>query len=388
MPWKETCVMDQREAFIADWLARSATIKGLCERYGISRKTGSKWVQRFYDGGLPGLIDRSRKPLRIPHKVGPDVVAAIVDARRLHPLWGPKKLRAWLERKAPGMRLPAPSTIGLLLKERGLVAERRKRLRTPRPSEPLSAATAPNVTWCTDFKGCFRVDGKYCHPLTISDAFTRYLLCVQAVGAEREEFVQPQFERVFREYGLPLRMRSDNGAPFASRTLGGLSRLSVWWIRLGITPERIEPGCPQQNGRHERMHRTLKAETARPPRSDALAQQVAFDEFRRCYNEERPHEALGNATPASVYRPSLRPFPATLPDPEYPGDFLVRRVYKNGLLRVFGGYAVLSAVLIDEAVGIEAVDDGRWRIWFGPIYLGLVSEEGKGKLEFLKNLAV
>ena len=385
VPWKETCVMDQREAFVSDWLARKSTLSALCEGYGISRKTGSKWVQRFYEGGRGGLVDRSRRPLRIPHRVTAEVAEAVVGARKKHPLWGPKKLRAWLERKDPDTSWPAPSTIGLLLKERGLIAERRKRLRTPRSSEPLSAATEPNITWCTDFKGCFRVDGKYCHPLTISDGFSRYLLCVQAVKAEKAEFVMPQFERVFREYGLPLRMRSDNGAPFASKAVGGLSRLSVWWIKLGITPERIDPGSPQQNGRHERMHRTLKDATARPPRDDAAAQQRAFDEFRECYNQERPHEALANQTPASVYRPSTRPFPVELSDPEYPNVFEVRRTNKKGLMNLFGGYALLSAVLADEVIGIEAVDDGRWRLWFGPIYLGLLSKEGRGRLEFLKN---
>jgi transposase InsO family protein len=377
--------MDQREAFIADWLARRSTLGALCEDYGISRKTGSKWVQRFYDGGLSGLVDRSRRPLVIPHRVSEEIAERIIRARQEHRLWGPKKLKAWLEQRDSDTVWPAPSTIGLLLKERGLIPERRKRLRTPRASEPLSAATAPNATWCTDFKGCFRVGGKYCHPLTISDAFSRYLLCVQTVAAEREELVMPVFETVFREYGLPLRMRSDNGAPFASRSIGGLSRLSVWWIRLGITPERIEPGCPQQNGRHERMHRTLKSETAQPPRANAEAQQEAFDEFRRCFNEERPHEALGNRTPISVYQPSSRSFPDTLSDPEYPEGFDIQRVGRQGKINLFGGSAVLSRVLIGQAIGIESVDDGRWRLWFGPVYLGLLSKVGKARLEFLKN---
>lgn len=385
MPWKETCVMDQREAFISDWLARRTTLTELCCRYGISRKTGTKWVQRFYEGGLPGLVDHSRRPQRIAHAVTPAVAQAIIEARMRHPLWGPQKLRSWLKQRDPAHDWPAHSTIGLLLKKQGLVPERRRRLRTPRLSEPLSAAQEPNVTWCTDFKGCFRVAGRYCHPLTISDAFSRYLLCVQSLEAERTEFVQPEFERVFREYGLPLRIRSDNGAPFASRAVGGLSKLSVWWIRLGITPERIDPGCPQQNGRHERMHRTLKAETARPPKDDAAAQQQAFDEFRRCYNDERPHEALANATPASVYRPSPRPFPELLPDPMYPPLFDVRRAYKDGMLALFGGYACLSPALGLQAIGIETVDDDRWRLWFGPVYLGVLSKVAKGRLEFLRN---
>jgi putative transposase len=377
--------MDQREAFIDEWLARRATLGEICGRFGISRKTGNKWIQRFYDGGRGELVDRSRRPFRIAGKVTDEVADRVVDARKRHPLWGPKKLRAWLERANPGEAWPAPSTIGLLLKRRGLIGERRKRLRTPRSSEPLAAATAPNVIWCTDFKGCFRVDGKYCHPLTISDGFSRYLLCVQSLAAEREELVKPCYEATFREYGLPLRMRSDNGAPFASKAPGGLSRLSVWWIKLGITPERIDPGSPEQNGRHERMHRTLKDETARPPRSDASAQQRAFDEFRRSYNQERPHEALGNLTPASVYVASSRRFPEKVADPEYPEDFLIKRVHRNIKMSVFGGAVLLSPVLCGEAVGIELVDDDRWRLWFGPVYLGLLSKEGKGNLEFLKN---
>jgi putative transposase len=378
--------MDEREAFIEEWLARRMTMSELCERYGISRKTGSKWAQRFYDGGRSALVDRSRRPFRIARKVSADAAEAVVRVRKAHPLWGPKKLHAYLELKEPQQQWPAPSTIGALLKERGLIPERRKRLRTPRATEPLSLATEPNATWCTDFKGCFRVEGKYCHPLTISDGYSRYLLCVQSVEAEREELVKPHYEATFREYGLPLRMRSDNGSPFASKAIAGLSRLSVWWIKLGITPERIDPGCPQQNGRHERMHRTMKAETARPPRSSASAQQQAFDEFRSCYNVERPHEALGNKTPASVYRPSTRRFPDSLQDPNYPESFDAHRVNKKGLVKIFGSYIVISAVLANETVGFELVDDDRWRLWFGPIYLGLVSREVKGKLELLKNL--
>lgn len=385
MPWKETYVMDQRESFIADWLAHRTTLSELCTQYEISRKTGTKWVQRFYEGGLPGLIDRSRRPHHIAHEMKSAVEEEIIKVRLCHPLWGPKKLRSWLLQHEPDQAWPAPSTIGLLLQKKGLIPERRKRFRTPRASEPLSNAREPNDTWCTDFKGCFRVAGKYCHPLTISDAYTRYLLCVQSVDAEREEFVRPVFEKVFREYGLPLRIRSDNGSPFASRTIGGLSKLSVWWIRLGITPERIDPGCPQQNGRHERMHRTLKAETATPPRKNEIAQQTAFDDFRTCYNQERPHEALGNVVPGSIYHASSRTFPDRLLDPMYPLGFEVRRVHKGGMLAVFGGYAILSLVLIDQAVGIEAVEDNRWRLWFGPIYLGLLSNTGKQRLEFLRN---
>jgi putative transposase len=332
VPWKETNVMDLREQFIEDWLRRTTSISELCERYEVSRKTGGKWIQRYHEGGRSGLVDRSRRPHHIANRVEPRIEEEVLKQRKLHPLWGPKKLRAWLDEHYPNDRWPAESTIGALLKERGLIGERRKRQRTPHGSEPLSAPREANELWATDFKGCFRVGGKYTHPLTISDGCTRFLIRVQSLLSERTDLVKPEFEAAFREYGLPLRIRSDNGAPFASRSIAGLSELSVWWIKLGITPERIVPGKPQQNGRHERMHKTLKAETASPPRTDTEAQQQAFDEFRRCYNEERPHEALGQRTPASLYSPSPRSFPATLHDPEYPNEFEVRQISGTGNL--------------------------------------------------------
>jgi transposase InsO family protein len=332
------------------------------------------------------LADRSRRPLHVPQAVSEEVAAAVVAARKQHPLWGPRKLRAFLAERAPQQHWPAASTIGLLLKERGLIPERRRRIRTPMPTQPLAAATEANVVWCTDFKGCFRVGGQYCHPLTISDAFSRYLLRVQSVEAERFEHVQPVFEAAFREYGMPWRIRSDNGAPFASKALGGLSRLSVWWVRLGITPERIVPGHPEQNGRHERMHRTLKDQTAKPACSSSELQQGAFDAFRQEYNHERPHEALAQKTPASRYEPSRRAFPERLGDPEYPPEFELRRIGENAQLRFHGAHLSLSEVLAGQEVGIEEVSDGRWQLWFGPIYLGTITAAGKGRLELHRNV--
>jgi transposase InsO family protein len=292
-----------------------------------------------------------------------------------------------LAQRTPAQAWPAASTIGAILQRAGLVVARRRRRRTPYATQPLAAATAPNVVWCADFKGHFRVGGRYCFPLTITDAFSRFLVRCQGLTTERLGPTRAGFEAAFREYGLPLRMRTDNGSPFASRAVGGLSQLAIWWIKLGITPERIRPGHPEENGRHERMHRTLKDAVARPPRSEATAQQAAFDAFRLEYNTERPHEALGQQTPASRYIASPRALPATLADPAYPADFAVRRVHPNGTVKWVGTYAVLGAVLAGEAVGLEPVSDGAWQVWFGPIYLGLLRELGKHRVEFRRNVA-
>lgn len=385
MPWKETQAVDERRKFIEEWLRRRAPMAQLAAEFGVSRKTAYKWAERYHQGGLAGLVDASRAPHTRPQQVDEATAKKIVELRQRHPFWGPKKLRAWLEQHAPEIRWPAVSTMGELLKARGLVEERRKRRRTPLSTQPLAAATESNIVWSADFKGQFKVGGRYCYPLTISDNFSRFLLAVDGVDDEREPTVKPIFERVFRDDGLPLRMRTDNGPPFASKAIGGLSRLSVWWVKLGITPERIEPGQPQQNGRHERMHRTLKAQTARPPRPTREAQQAAFDEFRGVYNAERPHEALQQRPPASVYQRSMRVWSGEVNDPDYPNDFLVRRVSKSGELRWGGVTTYIATVLAGEAIGIEDVDDGVAQLWFGPIYLGTMTQLGKEKVELLPN---
>ncbi len=334
---------------------------------------------------MPALVDRSRAPRLHPQATPAPVVARLVELRKRFPTWGPKKLRAWLMVREPEQYWPSESTIGALLKREGLVQPRPKRRRTPYATQPLAAATDPNYVWCADFKGAFRVGGKYCHPLTITDACSRYLIRCEAFDGEQYEPTRAVFESAFREYGKPLRIRTDNGSPFASKAPGGLSRLSVWWVKLGILPERIEPGKPQQNGRHERMHRTLKQETARPAHPTKAEQQAAFDSFRVEYNNERPHEALGQQTPASRYEPSQ--WPLTEPeDPIYPDDFEVRRVHKEGTMRWRYGKLNVSAVLAHEVVGLEPLDNGHWQLWFGPIYLGLLKEGAKSKHQLIKNL--
>jgi putative transposase len=387
VPWKVESVVDARCAFIKDWLRRrhEAAFAVICAAHGISRQLGYKWVERFLDGGLANLVDRSRAPVHRPQTTPEEVVDRVVAVRQRFPHYGPRKIRTTLQTLHPTVHWPAPSTIGDLLKSRGLVTERKRRRRTPASTQPLAAATAPNTVWSADYKGTFKVAGRWCHPLTITDNASRYLLCVHGVDSESEELAWPVFERTFHEYGLPWRIRTDNGSPFATRGLAGLSRLSVRWTRLGIVHERIEPGKPQQNGRHERMHRTLKAHVARPPKPTAVEQQHAFDEFRAHYNQERPHEGIGQKTPGSLYRPSFRPMPDDLPDPDYPDDFVVRRTYENGGLCWNAQVLILGAVLRREAIGIEPIEDGLQRLWFGHVYLGELREKRRGVNDFIAN---
>jgi len=377
VPWKDVLAVEERSRFVMEYLRRTVPMALLCGTYGISRKTGYKWVERFRAEGERGLEERSRAPHGHSKAIAPEVEAAIVEARGAHPWWGPRKLLVWLSRERPELLLPAASTAGEILKAHGLVTGRRKRARAPRRTEPFGDCDRPNATWCADYKGEFRVgSGETCYPLTITDAHSRYLLCCEGLSATSEREARPVFERTFREYGLPDRMRTDGGSPFASRAPGGLSRLSVWWIKLGIEPERTRPGKPQDNGRHERMHLTLKQETALPPRSSEVEQQSAFDGFRQEYNEVRPHEALGQRTPASVYVPSPRPYPETLPEMAYPTSFAVRAVRTAGEIKWRNELVFVSEALVGELVGIEDVDEGIWRVHFGPRVLGLLDYEG------------
>ena len=376
MPWKETCAMDQRMRFAVECGVGELPVRVLCRKYGISPKTAYKWLHRADELGLEeGLKDRSRAPHHHPNQVPRELEKMIVARRLAHPTWGPRKLRALLGRQDGRRHWPAASTIGEVLKRHNLVDPRKRRRRTPPYGEPFASARQPNDVWCGDFKGWFRTgDGRRCDPLTISDAASRYLLCCQAMEATNFGSVQPMFEAVFKEYGLPWAIRTDNGAPFASRAVKGLSRLSLWWLRLGILPERIDAGHPEQNGRHERMHLTLKTETARPPRRSLLAQQRRFNGFRKEFNELRPHEALGMQTPASRYGPSSRPFPRRLPEWEYPLDMTVRQISGGGRFRWHCRNVFASHVLEGAAVGLRPLDGRYWQVWVGPLELGILDE--------------
>jgi transposase InsO family protein len=386
MPWKEHRTVDRREAFVRARLKGEQTMAELCREFGVSRKTGYKWEQRFLDGGMPNLIDRASRPHVFSRITPAELVQRIVAVRQAHSTWGPKKIAQKLRREDPTLMLPVISTIAAILKREGLIQPRRPRRRTPQSTFPLAAATSPNVVWCTDFKGKFRVDRKYCYPLTITDACSRYVLRCEPLEAERIEVSKEIFAAAFQEFGLPMRMRSDNGRPFATTAIGGLSTLSIWWIKLGILPERITPGCPQQNGRHERMHRTLKAEVASPPRDDWQAQKQALEAWRYEFNHVRPHEALDMQTPASRYEHSSRKYDAQVGDPEYPGHFETRRVSSHGWIKVREQVIVLSKVLCRECVGLEPIEDGLWHLWFGPIFLGRLRQLGRSKFYIQKEI--
>jgi putative transposase len=377
MPWNETCVMDERVLFIAGWLKGELPMSVLCQQFGISRKTGYKWLERYRADPESGLADRSRAPRRCPWAIEAEIAAMIVAMRRRRPYWGPRKLRVALERGHPDLAWPAASTIGDLLRREGLSEPRRRRRAAVPPSRPFRDVQAANDVWCADFKGWFRTtDGVRCDPLTISDAHSRYLLECRIV-APTQDGVRPRFIHAFREFGLPLSIRTDNGTPFASAGAGGLSRLSVEWLKLGITVERIAPGQPQQNGRHERMHRTLKSETSRPPAASARRQQIRFDRFRHDYNHERPHEALAQQTPAAYYRPSSRPYPERLPEPWYDAEHAVRRVRSTGEIKWGGDFVFISEVLSGELVGIAETANGDWLVRFLEVDLGVIERKTK-----------
>lgn len=370
MPWHGVSPMDLRRLFVRAHTVGSGSMTELCEHFGISRKTGYKWVERAAHGGLAALVDQSRRPQQSPRATAPALIDALCAARRRHPTWGARKLLARLRREHPHARWPAPSTAAALLQGRGLVRTARRRRRGHAPSAPVTVATQANEVWTTDFKGEFRLgDRTYCYPLTLRDLHSRVVLRCDALPEKSGRRVRPCFERAFRDYGLPARIRSDNGGPFAAPGLTRLSHLSVWWLRLGIYPERITPGHPEQNGAHEQFHRVLKAETARPPAAHRAAQQRRFRRFCQEYNTARPHEALQDQTPASVYTPSPRPFPDRLPPLEYPGHWEVRRVARTGQVSWAGHPVYLTEVLGGEDVAFEEVDDGVWLLHFATIRL-------------------
>jgi putative transposase len=375
MPWSHTSPMDQKTPFIADYLRDRLSMTELCAFYGVSRKTGYTWIDRDLTHGPQGLEERSRRPSTSPRHTPDYVVAAILEARQRHPSWGAKKLVSILSTRHPRWPWPARSTVCDILSRNGLVPKKRKRRTIGHPGKPISHIGAPNEVWSADFKGHFKTgDGRYGYPLTIADGDRRFLLGCQALPSTSVAEAKPVFTRVVKEFGLPKRIRTDNGVPFATNTLARLSQLSAWWVRLGILPEFIEPGKPQQNGRHERRHRTLKAETTRPPAANLRAPQRKFNHFRAEFNYERPHEALDRRTPAACYEPSHRPMPHTRPPLEYPDRFEVRYVSANGGIRWNSQWVNVSITCAGEYVGLEEIDDGIWNVYFGPLKLGRLLE--------------
>lgn len=369
MPWKEIRVEQQR-LLVIQGHSEGASITELAEMFEVSRKTIYKWLERYQQQGPTGLVDRSRRPLHSPNQVSGEVERAIVEARQRWK-WGPGKLRVKLRESDPERQWPAVSTIAAVLQAQGLVVSRRRRARTPVQRPPYASPEQPNDVWCADFKGWFRTgDGTRVDPLTITDACSRYLLRCQIVARTNHEFARAVFEAAFREFGLPAVIHTDNGVPFASVAPGGLSPLSLWFVKLGIVPERSRPGSPQDNGRHERMHRTLKQATAQPPSATARLQQQAFHEFQREYNQERPHEALGELTPQACYAASPRCYPRRVPQLEYGDELSVRRVSQQGSVKWNGERTFISEVFGHEDVGLKQVSEDWLEVYYGPIRIG------------------
>jgi putative transposase len=369
--------MNERLKFVAAKQQGRLSMTDLCAKFGISRKTGYKILQRYEEEGPDALRDRSSAPRTHPNRVGGEIESAILRVRKANPRWGSKKILAVLEREGLLDDLPARSTVDALLKRAGLVVPRRVRQRRPPQAAPRVQALEPNALWSIDYKGWFRVgDGTRCDPLTVNDACSRKSLECRALVSPKLEDVKRRLEVVFREFGLPDRMLSDNGPPFGSRGLGGLSRLGVWLLRLRIQPLFIQPGHPEQNGRHERFHETLKAETATPPRASIRAQQSAFSRFQEHYNRERPHEALGMLTPAEVYQPSRRAMPTQLLDHEYGDHLEARRVRLDGSMKWGGRFVFVGEALAGEFVGVERGEEQR-SLYLGPMRIGLVHERAR-----------
>jgi len=376
MPWLETAPMIERLKFVQDAQSDRFTMAELCARHGVSRKTGDKWMTRYAAEGRRGLGDRSRAPQTCPHRLAAATATLLVTARKAHPFWGARKLLATLKGKHPHiLEWPAASTVADLLAREGLVQQRRRRRASTHPSVIPAVADAPNDLWTADFTGQFRTgDHAYCYPLTVADLASRFLLTCHGLRSTTCELAKPIFERAFREYGLPRAIRTDNGVPFATAAIHGLSFLTVYWMQLGIAHQRIHPASPQENGAHERMHRTLKRQAIKPVRATCTAQQRNVDAFRREYNDERPHEALGQTTPASHDTTSPRPYPSRLPVPEYPGHFRVKTITTAGTFRFGKRIVYLANALTNQRIGMEETDDGLWQLYFHTVLLATFDE--------------
>jgi transposase InsO family protein len=380
MPWKVSGVREERVRFVTEWESQDWSLAELCQDYGITRSTGYKWLGRYELSDLAALEDKSRAAHVHPNQTSEEVQEMILELRKKHTRWGARKIRAMLERGVGRgkYKVPATSTIGAILKQYGLTVARKKRARAEPSPQPLAQAGKANALWCIDFKGWFRTgDGRRCDALTITDRYSRYLLRCQGVGAADTIHARAVLEGAFQEYGLPERMRSDNGAPFGSNGRGGLTALAVWWMRLGIQPERIQPGRPQQNGSHERMHLTLKQETASPSAGSLRSQQQRFDAFRQEYNHERPHEGLQMSMPAEHYEPSTRPYPRRLPEPTYPG-WEVRWVGRSGQFKFSVKDVFVSHALAGQSVGLQPLNSDQeryWRVYFMKYDLGVLDRK-------------
>ncbi len=381
MPWSETRVMDERMGFVTAYLSGEESVASLCRHFGISRKTGHKWINRYRELGPGGLHDRSRAPLHRSGSIEASILEEALSVRHRHPSWGPRKVKAWLEDRYPDRSWPAASTLGAAFDRAGLTRARKRRRRSSHNGRALLACREANDVWCIDFKGWFLTgDATHVEPLTLSDAHSRFLLRLQAVGRADEEHVWPILEGAFQEFGLPSVLRSDNGPPFASSAVAGLSRFAVKVIKAGVYPERIEPGKPQQNGRLERLHLTLKQDTADPPAHSLAEQMQRFHHFQDVYNRERPHEALDQTPPARHYHVSPRQFDGVLRSPEYTEEARVRRVRHCGAIKWQGEEVFISQALTGEPVGLFPIADDVWLVKYGHIVLGTM----KGREGFIR----
>ena len=373
MPWKIISAMDQKIQLIADWKLKNFSFTDLSQKYGISSPTVYKLIERYEQCGIEGLKEQSRAPKTCPHRTPENVISLVVQEKLKNRKRGPRKIRAQLKRQHPNLELPAVSTISYWLKKEGLVAKRKKRLRVPPYTQPFCECEASNDVWSIDYKGQFYMRNNHvCYPLTVSDNFSRYILGCKALEGPRYAPTKKHLELIFREYGLPDAIRSDNGTPFAGKCIGGLSRLSVWFIQLGIIPERIEKGCPEQNGRHERMHRTLKSDALDSITGNLKEQQKAFDIFRHDFNHNRPHESLNDQTPNEFYAKSNRPYVGCPHMPEYGYDYTVRHVKHGGEIKFKGRMFYVTELLAKQPVGLKEIADGIWQLQYSFYVLGSV----------------